>query len=225
MIHYRFVFADGSRAEFEVDDEAATAPPLRRSEGLPAWMHLDKYRCPHCPLPDGPGVACPAMDALFSTIQAFEQHASTEACELTVEHNGVTFQARTPLQNAVRALLGLQLALSACPTLSRLRPMARFHAPLSGPDETLFRVFGMYLVDQLFRQKRGQTPDWSLAGLQAIYQDIHTVNDRLADRIRDATQKDATVNGVVILDALAHVVEWNIQNGLERLAPYFAPPA
>lgn len=225
MIHYRFAFADGSQTGFQVDEHAPTAQPLRSSEGLPVWMNLDRHRCPHCPLPANQGVVCPAMEAILSTIKSFDRHASTDACDLTVTHDSVTYQTHTVVQNAVRALIGLQLALSACPTLSQLRPLARFHAPLSDADETLFRVFGMYMLEQLLRQTEGQPPDWKLAGLQALYQDIHTVNKQLAERIRDASHKDATVNGVVILDALANVVESSIQNGLKRLAPYFAPPA
>lgn len=225
MIRYFFAFADGCRAEFQVDELAPAAQPPRSSEGMPRWMDLDTHRCPHCPLPRNQRVVCPAMDAIITTIKSFDRRASTDTCTLTVEQNGVTHQAHTPVQNAVRALIGLQLALSACPTLSKLRPMTHFHIPLSSTDETVFRVFGMYMLQQYLRQTRGEVPDWSLANLQALYRDIHTVNNRLAARIRNASHKDAAVNGVVILDALAHAVEHNIQTHLERLAPYFDPPA
>lgn len=225
MICYRFSFADGNRTEFQVDEAATTAQPPGSSEGMPAWLNLDTHRCPHCPLPRSHCTACPAMEAIAPTIRSFDRRASTDTCDLTVEQNGVTHQAHAPLQHAVRALIGLQLALSACPTLCKLRPMARFHVPLSGVDETVFRVFGMYMLQQYLLQARGETPDWSLGNLQALYRDIHTVNNRLAARIRAASHADATVNGVVILDALAHTVEHNIHTRLERLAPWFTPPA
>ena len=225
MICYRFAFADGCRAEFQVDELAPAAPPLRSSEGMPVWMDLDAHRCPHCPLPSNQRVICPAMDAIIPTIKSFDRCVSFDMCDLTVEQNGVTHQAHTSIQNAVRALIGLQLALSACPTLSKLRPMARFHIPLSDANETVFRVFGMYMLQQYLRQAGGETPDWSLARLQALYHDIHTVNNHLAERIRAASHKDAAVNGVVILDTFAYEVEYNIQTRLEQLAPCFAPPA
>jgi hypothetical protein len=225
MIRYCFAFADGEREEFHVDEQAPAAAPLRSSKGLPIWMDLDTHRCPHCPLPRNQHVVCPAMNAIAPTIQLFDRRASTDLCDLTVSQNDVTHQAHTPVQNAVRALIGLQFALSACPTLSRLRPLARFHAPLSSADETVFRVFGMYMLEQYLRQTQGERPDWHLDGLHALYHDIHTVNNRLAARIRDASHKDATVNGVVILDALAHVVEHNIHTRLAELIPSFVPQA
>ena len=222
MIRYSFAFADGNRASFQVDELTPAAQPLRCSEGLPAWMDLDAHRCQHCPLPCGKCTVCPAIEAVFPTIQSFDQRVSSDTCDLTVEQNDVTHQAHTSIQNAVRSLIGLQLALSACPTMSKLRPMARFHVPLSDGDQTLFRVFGMHMLRQYLRQAKGEAPDWSLADLQALYADIHDVNRQLADRIRAASHKDAAVNGLVILDAFAHEVEYNIETNLEQLAPYFA---
>jgi len=221
MIRYCFTFADGSRAAFEVDEDLLPARMPRNSEGLPEYMDLDAHRCPHCPMPRGMRTVCPAFDAILPTIKTFDQRGSNETCDLTVEQSGVTHQTRTSVQNAVRSLIGLQLALSGCPTMSRLRPMARFHMPFSDADQTLFRVFGMYMLKQYLRHVRGETPDWNLADLQAFYQDIHHVNQHLAARIRAATQKDAMVNGLVILDVLAHAVQRDLQSHLERLAPRF----
>ena len=223
MIRYSFAFANGCHADFEVDEQAPSAPTPRSSEGQPDWMDLDTHRCAHCPFPRGKRVVCPAFDAIFPAVKTFDRCVSCETCDLTVDQNGVTHQAHTTAQNAVRSLIGLQLALSGCPTMNRLRPMARFHVPLSDADQTVFRVFGMHMLKQYLRQARGETPDWTLAGLQALYSDIHNVNGRLATRIRAASHEDASVNGLVILDALAHAVEHNIQTHLERLAPCFAP--
>jgi hypothetical protein len=222
MIRYIFTFADGSRADFQVDELSSLPPPPRSSEGLPRWMDLDAHRCQHCPMPRGQCTVCPAIEAVYPIIQSFDLRVSSDSCELTVVQNDVTHQAHTSIQNAVRSLIGLQLALSACPTMSRLRPMARFHVPLSDGDQTLFRVFGMHMLRQYLRHAQGESPDWSLASLQALYTDIHDVNRQLADRIRAATHKDATVNGLVILDAFAHEVEYNIETNLKELAPYFA---
>lgn len=224
MIRYSFAFADGSRADFQVDELAPAAQTLRSSEGLPTWMDLDVHRCPHCPLPCKKRLVCPAMEAIVPTIECFGQRVSSDVCDLTVEQNVVTHQAHTSIQNAARSLIGLQLALSGCPTMRKLRPMARFHIPLSDADHTLFRVFGMHMLRQYLHKGKGNAPDWGLANLQALYQDIHHVNNWLAARLRDASQKDAAVNGLVILDALAHEVEHSIQTHLEQLAPYFAAP-
>lgn len=221
MVHYTFEFSDGSRAEFSVDEKAAVPPALRSPEGLPAWMSLDTHRCPHCPLTRSRQMVCPAIDAIFPTIKSLDLRVSSDTCNLTVEQNDVTHHARTSIQNAARSLIGLQLALSACPTMRRLRPLARFHMPLAGADETIFRVFGMHMLLQFLRRTKGKSPDWTLRGLQALYQDIHAVNRCLAQRIRAATRKDATINGLVILDAVAHEVDYSIETNLERLAPHF----
>jgi hypothetical protein len=222
MIRYRFAFADGSHAEFCVDERSSAAPPPCSPEGLAKWMDLDTHRCSHCPLTRSKRMVCPAFEAIFSTIKSFDHRVSSDACDLTVERNDVTYSAHTSIQNAARSLIGLQLALSGCPTMRRLRPLARFHMPLADTDETIFRVFGMHMLTQYFRHANGEAPDWSLAELQSLYKDIHQVNCCLANRIRAASHKDAAVNGLVILDSFAHEVEYNIETKLEQLAPYFA---
>jgi hypothetical protein len=221
MIRYAFTFADGTRAVFEVDENTPPSRTPRSSEGLPACMDMDTHRCSACPMPKRARLVCPAFDAILPTIQAFDRRGSSETCELTVQQNGVTHLMSTSVQNAVRSLIGLQLALSGCPVMSRLRPMAQFHIPLSDADQTLFRVFGMYMLKQYLRLIKGGTPDWSLAQLQAFYDDVHLVNQQLAARIRAATQQDAVVNGLVILDVLGRAVQRDIQSHLERLAPRF----
>lgn len=222
MIRYRFAFADGSHAEFRVDEKAPAAPPPGSPEGLPEWMNLDTHRCSHCPLTRSKKMVCPAFEAIFSTIKSFDHRVSSDTCDLSVERNGVTYSAHTSIQNAARSLIGLQLALSGCPTMRRLRPLARFHLPLADTDETVFRVFGMHMLTQYFRHANGEAPDWSMAGLQSLYEDVHQVNRCLANRIRAASHKDAAVNGLVILDSFAHEVEYNIETNLEQLAPFFA---
>lgn len=222
MIRYSFAFADDSHADFCVDEKAPVPAIPSNPDGLPAWMDLDTHRCPHCPLTRSKRMSCPAIEAILPTIKSFDHRISSDTCDLTVEQNDVTHRAHTSIQNAARSLIGLQLALSGCPTMRRLRLLARFHMPLADADETIFRVFGMHMLRQYFRHAKGEPTDWSLTELQALYQDIHQVNAYLAKRIRAATHKDATVNGLVILDAFAHEVDYNIETNLEQLAPYFA---
>lgn len=228
MIRYTFAFADGSHAEFCIDEKASVPAIPCSPDGLPAWMDLDTHRCPHCPLTRSKRMVCPAFEAIFPTIKSFDHRVSSDTCDLTVEQNGVTHHAHTSIQNAARSLIGLQLALSGCPTMRKLRPLARFHMPLADADETIFRVFGMHMLRQYFRHAKGGPADWSLPELQALYRDIHELNRQLAKRIRAASHKDAAVNGLVILDAFAHEVEYNIETNLGQLAPYFEssePPA
>jgi hypothetical protein len=80
----------------------------------------------------------------------------------------------------------------------------------------------MHLVAQYLRWIDGRTPDWELKELLQLFRDLHRTNIRLADRIRAASKEDATVNSLVILDALADAAELTVEKGLGRLRPVFS---
>lgn len=81
--------------------------------------------------------------------------------------------------------------------------MARYHLPLSTPDETLVRVFGTFLVGQYLRQQHDKTPDWNMDGLQGIYRDLRILNRAMSERLQAVQDEDAGVNSFVLLDVLA----------------------
>ena len=221
MIRYKFAFEDGSEMEFEAD-ENGDASSEEYLESLPGWLALDRFCCDHCAVEPDSRRACPAALSIRPLIEAFGRRVSHENVLVTVLVNDVKMEAVTSLQNGVRSLGGLLLALSACPTMMKLRPMARFHLPFGDMDQTVFRAVGMYLTAQHLRQVKGLTPDWSLDGLKDVYGEVHRVNEKLADRIRAASQADATVNSLIILDSLGHIVELRIKKNLEKLVPLFA---
>ena len=130
-------------------------------------------------------------------------------------------EAAASTQQAVRSLVGLLLALSRCPVMENLRPMAHFHLPFADMEHTQFRALGMYLIAQYLRNGMGLNPDWTLDGLLELYQNLQVVNRKLADRVRAASERDATVNGLIILDALAQSVELGINQNLKKLRPLF----
>ena len=41
------------------------------------------------------------------------------------------------------------MALSGCPVLEQLKPMARFHLPFASVEETIYRAASMYLAIML----------------------------------------------------------------------------
>lgn len=102
-----------------------------------------------------------------------------------------------------------------------LRPLVRFHLPFASMEETEFRIVSMYLVAQYFRAKGGKTPDWSLEGLQEIYNRVGVVNRCFAERLRSATTKDASVNAIVILDCFAKGVPFAVRTTLRDYEKYF----
>jgi hypothetical protein len=100
--------------------------------------------------------------------------------------------------------------------------MARFHAPLSGPEETLYRAASMYRLAQALRERRGLAPRPGLAGLAEIYADLNVVNRHLTERLRTACERDSALNAVVLLDVFAQLLPMQLDEPLEELEPLFA---
>jgi hypothetical protein len=218
VIRYSFVDDNGQMLRFEIDETRPHEPELPPL--LPAWARLERHRCAMCSLPTSTE-ACPAALSIIPVVDAFGVRVSYEETWLEIAQGDVDLRARVQNQDALRSLLGLLLPLSTCPVMRKLRPLARFHQPLADPDHTLFRVLGMHLLAQYLRQREGQSADWSLATLLSLYADIHEVNQRLADRLREASLADANVNSVALLDVLAHAVDFAFDNHLGRLRPLF----
>jgi hypothetical protein len=147
---------------------------------------------------------------------------SYETVDVCVNTQGIRFEATLPVQNAARSIVGLLLALSSCPIMMKLRPMAQYHLPFGGKGHTTFRFLGMYLIAQYLEQIDGKEPDWNLEGLLELFKLIYKTNQSLAKRIRLATEEDATVNSLIFLDTFVHAVELDIEQGLTKLRPVFS---
>ena len=61
--------------------------------------------------------------------------------------------------------------------------MVRFHLPFATREETMYRVVAMYLMAQYFRQRNGLEPDWEMADLVHMYEDVTVVNKSFVDRL------------------------------------------
>lgn len=221
MIRYDLELSRQKTLSFAVDETGWSCDQARAGRNAPPWARLDSHRCDHCTLPDGPEALCPAALAISPVIEAFAGNFSYEQVEVRVESENRVLQARVSLQEAIRSLMGLLLALSACPVMMGLRPMARFHLPFGDREHTLFRVVGMYLIAQHLRAARGLAADRGLEGLGELYRKIHVVNERMAARLALAAREDAAVNGLVILDVFAQGVEVNLANKLSKLEALF----
>ena len=141
---------------------------------------------------------------------------------MVIETNQRTYSKDCNVQTGVSGLMGVIMPASGCPVLGKLKPLARFHLPFSSLEETEFRVFSMYLLAQFIRMKEGKDSDWQLKGLQKIYDDIHQVNQYIAEKIRDLENKDASINAVVILNNFADSVSMSIEEeDLWKIEPLF----
>jgi len=222
MIRYSFTFDENTTITFEVEvgsDTSAEDPPAP----VPGWLALDQHTCPDCALPVGSRRTCPAAVSIRPVVEAFSNRLSYETVHVVVTGPRGRLEHTMATQGAVRSLVGLLLALSSCPVMQKLRPMAQHHLPFGDQSHTMFRFVGMYLIAQYLRTSRGKgAPDWELAGLLGLFNELHQVNKRLAERIRAASQADAAVNSLIFLDTFATSVEIDVEDCLVDLEPHFA---
>lgn len=219
MIKYSFEYDDKTRIDYELDEKAYF--PKTSQTADEDWLEIAPFRCSVCTIDPADEKYCPAALAIRPALKAFSTRVSHEPVKVHVDWIDVQLEATMSTQQAVRSLVGLMLALSRCPIMEKLRPMAQFHLPFGGTEHTKFRALGMYLIAQYMRKSKDLEPDWELDGLLDLYKKIHQVNRKLAERIRAASEKDATVNGLIILDALGQNIEMGISRNLKSLKPMF----
>lgn len=208
-VHYRFRFADNSVWECDVAADGDGQPPA--TAPLPDWTRLEFHQCSHCPLSVDEHSHCPYAVALVEPARITSMRLSHEPVSVTVTSRSRTISADTTLQRAMGSLLGLIGPFSGCPVTRILRPMARFHLPLSAPDETLFRTFGTYLLGQHLRHRQGLDPDWQMTSLGELYSDLRQLNQGMSGRLRASQEKDAGVNSFVLLDLLAAEIGYALE--------------
>ena len=105
--------------------------------------------------------------------------------------------------------------------MSFFKPMARFHLPFSTIEETVFRSTSVYLLRQYFEYKSGKTPDLHLTKLDEHYKKVQQVNKGMLDRINIAVEKDADLNAIVILNAIAQMFSMEIEDNLNSFEYLF----
>ena len=224
VIRYTYEFDDGQRRTHDVhlDDETLE---LRESQQhpLPEWTRLENDKCPNCPLLPEQQAHCPAAVALANVATGFGERPSYSPVKVTVDTPSRTITKQTALAEALFPLVGLRMAASGCPVLRQLRPMARFHLPLSTAQETMYRAASMDLLAQYFIKQAGGRADLELDGLVEIYQHIAVLNRHMAERIREATTKDAALNALMVLDFFVKNLFFRIDTHLEDLQHLFEP--
>jgi hypothetical protein len=212
---YQFMFQDGSRQEFTLAlDHRTLAIRDQPPATPPAWTRLASHGCPHCPLDARHYAHCPVAVHLVRPIKFFGNFVSYEDVDVVIAINERNYTKHTAVQSAVSSLIGIIMVTSGCPIMEKLKPMVRFHLPFATIEETTYRVISMYLLAQYFMFRQGKTPDWELKNLVRIYDDINVVNGYFGKRIKEATQEDAGINALVILDAFAQAVKFSIKENM-----------
>jgi len=154
-------------------------------------------------------------------VEIFHEHNSYDDVTVEVIDSRRQYLKDTSLQDGLGSLVGIIMVTAGCPVLAPLRPMVRYHLPFATLEETEFRMISMYLVAQYLRQKDGKEPDWSLEGLQEIYDRVRDVNQCFAKRIRSASKNDAGVNAIIILDCFAKAIPFAIRTLMKDYEKYF----
>jgi len=222
LIIYRFVLPDGSAEQFVTEVTPSIDTGASVTDEIPEWTRLEFEQCRHCPLAATESPVCPVANALAPVVGRFETLVSHDELQLEVVQQDRSLRQTVSTQQALSSLLGLLIATSGCPHTAFLRPMARFHQPLAGELETLYRSASMYMLGQYFRAVAGEPADLEMRGLSDLYAALHEVNDGVVRRLRAASRTDSALNAVVILDLYTLLLPDALEDSLHEIAPYFS---
>jgi len=151
--------------------------------------------------------------------EVFDLQLDPRTLEVITSQRRVT--QHTTAQRALGSLIGLLFATSGCPHTDYFKPMARFHLPLASMEDTMFRVTSMYLMAQYFRHKEGRKSDFEFSGLKNIFANMHLLNIMIAERIRNATQTDSSLNAVIQLDTFLGMMPFVSEEQMAELRHLF----
>lgn len=206
-IRYEFTYADQAVA-FDVDLERQLINPI---EG-PAWTELKHYQCENCPLNAAENPRCPAAYDIHKVAEAFKDLSSITPCTVKVITGERSYEKHCSAQEGLRSLFGLILATSACPVLSRMKPMARQHLPFAGLNDTLVRLSGAYFITQYVKSLDGQPVNWDLDALKNYIKELVEINKQLMQRLHDVTEKDSVLNAIYGFVAFSETAEFNLDS-------------
>ena len=210
-IIYLFRLESGAGHRFDVEFDRPAA-----AGDLPEWALLESDRCPHCPLPAAAGTYCPAAADLVPVVERFSELSSIDRVNVHVVLPEYEANKRTDTQTALRALMGLILATSACPILRRLLPLAHMHKPFANTTETVYRIVSMHLLGCYLREE-----PVGLDGLDALFSDIDRLNHAFFGRLKRAVQRDAGINALLALHSQSMLASLSIKPEMENIRAWF----
>ena len=220
QFHYRILFESGEEKQFDIFLNKETLEIHHHPmEKKPEWTKLSYCQCENCPLKDIDD--CPVALNIAQLVEEFKFSVSYDKVKVQVETPERMYSQETTAQYAISAILGIYMVTSNCPILDYLRPMVRFHLPFATPTETVFRAVSMYLVAQHFRYRHGNKPDWTLEGLEKIYNEVAIVNKGMWGRLSKASTYDANVNALIVLNTFGDALRSSLDKDLEGLIPLF----
>lgn len=211
-ISYTFVFPDGAGKQFLVTVDYGTLAAVRDPlPSYPAWTALEYRKCPNCPLREDEHPRCPVAVNLVEVVEFFRDCRSFDEVDVRVHTQGREYQKRTSLQEAISALMGVLMVTSGCPVMDKLRPMVDTHLPFMSPEESTYRMIGMYLTAQYFRMRHGLEPDWQLKHLVAMLKECRITNSAFCRRLQSLGVRDASLNALAILNHMGEITSFSVE--------------
>ena len=203
---YRIEYDDGIVQTFDIRLDPHTLNHTLDLGQPPIWGQRREFGCvnPSCPLREDD--LCPCARTTQYLLNRFGDVHSTHVVTITATTRQRTSTKRSAIQSAVSSIAGILMATCGCPILARFKPMVRYHLPFASLEETEYRVFTMYALAQFIRARHNLDRDHRLGGLRKFYEEIQEINQLAARKICINQNKDATINGLVMLDAFAQNV-------------------
>ncbi|GAB4266401.1 MAG: hypothetical protein Kow0029_00030 [Candidatus Rifleibacteriota bacterium] len=215
MIEYAFELDGGKKVGFKVETNRK-ADLSKDPDKYPEWTRLNYKKCTNCPLSEADNFYCPTAVDIKNVVSEFAEISSINEVNVVVRMNDRTIRKRCDAQTGLNSLLGLLMATSACPILSRLHSLAKFHLPFATFNETLYRIVGDYLIKQYLIMNSGGKPDFELTGLQALYQDLTELNRCFLERLKEVAKLDSSINVIANLSSLSMIVQFSIADRLKN---------
>lgn len=216
-IEYRISLDDNHEFNYRVELDRSYDPA--QVVEAPRWTRLDHEQCSNCPLNNVLHTYCPAAVDLHRVIEDFRGLPAFKKARVRVATAEREYYKEVSLEAALRSLLGVLMATSACPMLCRLKPMAQQHLPFASNQEFVLRVVPLYLMRQYFNFREGRHADWELKGLVRLFQQLQLVNQAFWQRIHDTCVSDSNLKAFLTFFSLSSSISYSLETQLQKIRP------
>lgn len=216
-IEYRISLDDSH--EFGYRIELNREYDQERALQAPAWTRLEYHQCSNCPLKREEYSHCPAAVDLHRVIEDFHGLPAFQKAHFWVRTPEREYSKQVGLEEGLRALLGLIMPTSACPVLSKLKPMAFNHLPFANNQEFILRAVSLYLSRQYFNFREGRHADWELKGLVRLFQQLQLVNQAFWQRIHDVCEGDSNLKAFLTFFSMSTSITHSLETQLQKIRP------
>lgn len=215
-IEYQFDPVDQPRACVKVDLNRKTDGAVY-DENAPAWTQLAYQQCQNCPLNGKTQRYCPAALDVHVLLGALPAMTGQRKIAVRVISTQREYFKHVPVEDAVRSLLGLVMASSACPVFGLLKPLSHHHLPFASVEEQTVRMVSFYLLKQYFNQKQGQPSDWQLTALRQHFKTLQLVNHAFWQRIQGHIANPANARALLSFFTLSGNLSTSLDTWLDQV--------